>query len=99
MASSSTPVTIDPRYTLPCGCSLHVEPQADATSPALSFVYCHFHAAADVIYEAARTLVRTLQPQPDGSYNITRSAHRALVDALLDAVDNNRARIYAPDRS
>ena len=99
MASLTTPVSVDPRYALPCGCALHIEDQDDASRPALSFVYRAHHAAHDTLYEAARNLVRTLTPIKDGTYNITRDAHRALVDALLEAVDGNRARIYAPDRS
>ena len=97
MASPTTPLTIASHLALPCGCGIHIEDQADASTPALSFVYCSHHAAHDAIYEAARNLVRTLSPQPDGSYTITRDAHRLLVEALLDAVDGNRARIYAPE--
>ena len=98
MASPVTPMTHEPRYTLTCGCSLHIEDQDDTSRPALSFVYCSRHAAADTIYEAARNLARSITPLRDGSgnYTLPRDAHRVLVDALLDANDGNRAAIYAP---
>ena len=101
MASPVTPMTHEPRYALPCGCFMHVEDADDARAPAVAFHPCTRHAAADTIYEAARNLVRTIQPLKDGSgsYTITRDTHRVLVEALLEAVDGNRAAIYAPERN
>lgn len=94
-------LTVSPRYALACGCSIHVEDQDDATAPALSFRYCSRHGAADTIYGAARNLVRSAKVTRDGSgdYTVLHATHHALVMALLEAVDGNRARIYAPEKA